>query len=106
MGIYLNEQNPSKLGWYIDRKAQITKTGQNADGSKTYHVTYTLTNTLTSSEMATCTGYILGGEQAGVTGKPVAAPGTSAQRMLFTRQRVVPSARSPHPEMCEIKAML
>lgn len=33
--------------------------------------------------MATCTGYILGGEQAGVTGKPVAAPGTSAQRMLF-----------------------
>lgn len=83
MGIYLNEQNPSKLGWYIDRKSQITKTGQNADGSKTYHVTYTLTNTLTSSEMATCTGYILGGEQAGVTGKPVAAPGTSAQRMLF-----------------------
>lgn len=83
VGIYLNEQNPSKLGWYIDRKAQITKTGQNADGSKTYHVTYTLTNTLTSSEMATCTGYILGGEQAGVTGKPVAAPGTSAQRMLF-----------------------
>lgn len=83
VGIYLNEQNPSKLGWYIDRKSQITKTGQNADGSKTYHVTYTLTNTLTSSEMATCTGYILGGEQAGVTGKPVAAPGTSAQRMLF-----------------------
>ena len=75
VGIYLNEQNPSKLGWYIDRKTQITKTGQNADGSKTYHVTYTLTNTLTSSEMAICTGYILGGEQAGVTGKPVAAPG-------------------------------
>ena len=78
VGIYINEQNPSKLGWYIDRTSEVTKTGD-----KTYHVKYTLTNRLTSAEMATCTDYILGGLQHGVSGKPVAASGTSAQRVLL-----------------------
>ena len=78
VGIYISEQNPSKLGWYIDRTSEVTKTG-----SKTYHVKYTLTNRLTSSEMATCTSYILGGVQKGVNGSPVAPAGTSAQRVLI-----------------------
>lgn len=78
VGIYINEQNPSKLGWYIDRTSEVTKTGD-----KTYHVKYTLTNRLTSAEMATCTDYILGGVQHGVSGQPVAASGTSAQRVLL-----------------------
>ena len=83
IGIYLNEQNPSKLGWYIDRKATVTKTGTGEDGSRTYHVKYTLTNTLTDSEMASANTYILGGVQHGVGDVPVAASGTSVQRMLF-----------------------
>ena len=77
-GIYISEQNPSKMGWYIDRTSEVTKTGD-----KTYHVKYTLTNRMTSTEMATCTSYILGGEQKGVGGVPVAPSGTSAQRVLI-----------------------
>lgn len=79
VGIYLNEQNPSKLGWYIDRKATVTKTATNKNGSRTYHVRYTLTNTLTDSEIASANTYILGG----MGNNPVAASGTSVQRMLF-----------------------
>ena len=66
------------MGWYIDRTSEVTKTGD-----KTYHVKYTLTNRMTSTEMATCTSYILGGEQKGVGGVPVAPSGTSAQRVLI-----------------------
>ena len=79
VGIYLNEQNPSKLGWYIDRKATVTKTATNKDSSRSYHVKYTLTNTLTDSEIASANTYILGG----MGNNPVAASGTSVQRMLF-----------------------
>lgn len=78
VGIYISEQNPSKLGWYIDRASEVTKTGD-----ETYHVKYTLSNRLTAEEMATCTDYILGGVQNGVGGHPVAAGGTSAQRVLL-----------------------
>lgn len=45
VGIYLNEQNSSKLGWYIDRKVTVTAAGRGKDGTRTYHVRYTLTNT-------------------------------------------------------------
>lgn len=82
VGIYMNEQNASKLGWYLQRSSTITRTACNADGSQTYHVTFSITNTLTSDEMASATTYILGGAQPGVNGI-VAPAGTSAQRMLF-----------------------
>ena len=82
VGIYMNEQNASKLGWYLHRSSTITRTACNADGSQTYHVTFSITNTLTSDEMASATTYILGGAQPGVDGI-VAPAGTSAQRMLF-----------------------
>lgn len=82
VGIYMNEQNASKLGWYLRRSSTITRTACNADGSQTYHVTFSITNTLTSDEMASATTYILGGAQPGVNGI-VAPSGTSAQRMLF-----------------------
>lgn len=82
VGIYMNEQNASKLGWYLQRSSTITRTACNADGSQTYHVTFSITNTLTSDEMASATTYILGGAQPGVNGI-VAPSGTSAQRMLF-----------------------
>lgn len=82
VGIYMNEQNASKLGWYLRRSSTITRTACNADGSQTYHVTFSIMNTLTSDEMASATTYILGGAQPGVDGI-VAPSGTSAQRMLF-----------------------
>lgn len=82
VGIYMNEQNASKLGWYLQRSGTVTRTACNADGSQTYHVTFSITNTLTGDEMASATTYILGGAQPGVNGI-VAPAGTSAQRMLF-----------------------
>lgn len=82
VGIYMNEQNASKLGWYLHRSSTVTRTACNEDGSQVYHVTFSITNTLTSDEMASATTYILGGAQPGVDGI-VAPSGTSAQRMLF-----------------------
>ena len=82
VGIYMNEQNASKLGWYLQRSSTVTRTACNEDGSQVYHVTFSITNTLTSDEMAGATTYILGGAQPGVDGI-VAPSGTSAQRMLF-----------------------
>ncbi len=82
VGIYMNEQNASKLGWYLQRSSTVTRTACNEDGSQVYHVTFSITNTLTSDEMASATTYILGGAQPGVDGI-VAPSGTSAQRMLF-----------------------
>ena len=82
VGIYMNEQNASKLGWYLQRSSTVTRTACNEDGSQVYHVTFSITNTLTSDEMASATTYILGGAQPGVDGI-VAPAGTSAQRMLF-----------------------
>lgn len=82
VGIYMNEQNASKLGWYLQRSSTVTRTACNEDGSQVYHVTFSITNTLTSDEMAGATTYILGGAQPGVNGI-VAPSGTSAQRMLF-----------------------
>lgn len=82
VGIYMNEQNASKLGWYLRRSSTVTRTACNEDGSQVYHVTFSITNTLTSDEMASATTYILGGAQPGVNGI-VAPSGTSAQRMLF-----------------------
>lgn len=82
VGIYMNEQNASKLGWYLQRSSTVTRTACNEDGSQVYHVTFSITNTLTSDEMAGAITYILGGAQPGVNGI-VAPSGTSAQRMLF-----------------------
>lgn len=79
VGIYMNEQNPSKLGWYVERSGTVTRTACNDDGSQTYHVTFSITNTLTSEEMSGLSSYILGG-MSGVEGL---VSGTSVQRMLF-----------------------
>ena len=37
-GVYVTEQNPSKMGWYIHRTSKITRSACNNDGSQTYHV--------------------------------------------------------------------
>lgn len=59
VGVYLTEQNPSKMGWYIKRTATIEKT--RCDGSRaTYHVEYTLNNTMKVSDVANLPPYITG----------------------------------------------
>jgi type II secretory pathway pseudopilin PulG len=77
IGIYLNQNNPSKLDWYLHRSTTITRNSCNADGSQSYHVEFTANNTLTQSEMATANSYILGG----VNG--VGSSGTSVEKILF-----------------------
>ncbi len=60
VGVYVTEQNPSKMDWYIHRTSTITRNSCNADGSQTYHVRYTMTNTLTASLGGSLPDYIIG----------------------------------------------
>ncbi|MBW3078457.1 DUF4012 domain-containing protein [Bifidobacterium simiiventris] len=60
VGVYVNEQSPSKMGWYIHRTSKITRASCNGDGSQTYHVQYTLTNTIDSSLVWSLPDYIRG----------------------------------------------
>lgn len=59
VGIYLTEQNSSKMGWYIKRTSTIEKTRCDASGA-TYHVEYTLNNTMKAADVATLPPYITG----------------------------------------------
>lgn len=77
VGIYLNQNNPSKLDWYLHRNTTITRNSCNADGSQSYHVEFTANNTITQSDLATGNSYILGG----VNG--IGASGTSVEKILF-----------------------
>ncbi len=47
----MTEQNPSKMGWYIHRTSKITRSACNNDGSQTYHVEYTMTNTIDDNQI-------------------------------------------------------
>ena len=101
IGVYIDEQNPSKMGWYVHRTSKLTRTSCNDNGSQTYHVEYTLTNTLTSAEAVMLPEYINGGAYAlqrlqeklatntlidGNTGSskvPSLKLGTAAEKMLI-----------------------
>ncbi|MEJ5921598.1 DUF4012 domain-containing protein [Bifidobacterium thermophilum] len=101
IGVYITEQNPSKMDWYVHRTTKITRTSCNGDGSQTYHVEYTLNNTLASTEAATLPDYINSGTYAlqrlrvklgtntlinGNTGSskiPNLTLGTAAEKMLI-----------------------
>lgn len=60
-GVYLNQMQASKMDWYIKRNSTVTKTGEN-----TYHVSYTLTNTLKASEAPTLPEYVTANAKGGV----------------------------------------
>lgn len=60
VGVYVTEQNASKMDWYIKRTSKITKTSTNSTGARTYHVDYTMTNTITSQELNSVSRYISG----------------------------------------------
>ena len=61
LGVYLNDDSYSKLSWYTQVGTTIDGGTKNADGSITYNVTTTLTNTITPEEAATAPIYIYGG---------------------------------------------
>lgn len=66
VGIYLTEQNPSKMGWYIKRDAKIQRV--NCDDGDLYHVEFTIRNTMTEDEAKSLPMYITGNNRAN-TGK-------------------------------------
>lgn len=60
LGIYLTEKNPSKIGWYIKRSTTVKQIDCESSGPATYHVEYTLTNTLTEEEKKSLSSYVTG----------------------------------------------
>lgn len=76
-GIYLNQNNPSKLDWYLHRKTDIVRTSCMAGGKQTYHVKFTMTNEITSRDLSTLNSYILGGNYN------FTAKGTALEKVLF-----------------------
>lgn len=58
-------QFAQNLGRY-HRTSKVTRSTCDNDGSQTYHVEYTMTNTLESSQIGALTSYILGSGGQGV----------------------------------------
>lgn len=61
LGVYMNDDSYSKLSWYTQAGTTIDGGTKNADGTTTYNVTTTLTNTITPEEAASAPLYIYGG---------------------------------------------
>lgn len=75
VGIYLNEQNPSKLGWYLKRSTIIKTVSCNDEGDQVYHVEYSIDNTITDKEVKELPKYI-----TGISGE---IPGVGLEKVLF-----------------------
>ena len=60
LGVYLNDDTYSKISWYASSSTVVGEGVKNADGTTTYDVTTTLTNTITPEEAASAPAYISG----------------------------------------------
>lgn len=60
LGVYLNDDTYSKISWYASSSTVVGEGVKNADGTTTYDVTTTLTNTITPEEAANAPAYISG----------------------------------------------
>lgn len=78
IGIYITENNPSKMGWYIKRSTKITQLDCLEDGPAKYHVEYTIRNTMTDEESKTLPWYITGARSEFPDSK-----GTSFEKIVF-----------------------
>lgn len=63
LGVYLDDDTISKISWYTSAKTDLGEGAKNADGTTTYNVTTTVTNTITSAEAAEAPTYISGGNE-------------------------------------------
>lgn len=57
-GLFVNEMGWSKMDWYAKRNAVVTKTKTNRDGTATWHVRYTVSNTMKPEEVQSTPAYI------------------------------------------------
>ena len=78
IGIYITENNPSKIGWYIKRSTKITQLDCGEEGPAKYHVEYTIRNTMTDEESKTLPPYI-----TGVRAEYPDSHGTSFEKIMF-----------------------
>lgn len=78
IGIYITENNPSKMGWYIKRSTKITQLDCLEDGPARYHVEYTIRNTMTDEESKTLPQYI-----TGIRSEFPDSHGTSFEKIVF-----------------------
>jgi hypothetical protein len=75
VGIFTNLVHASKLNWYLKRTTKVTRTSCNPDGSQSYHIVYSMTNTLTQKDADSLSWYIVGRGKAG--------RGTALEKVLF-----------------------
>lgn len=59
LGVFVNFWAGSKLGWWLGMDTQVSSPVTGNDGSRTYHVTTTLTNFMTAQEAKQGGGYIV-----------------------------------------------
>lgn len=62
LGVFINFWAGSKLGWWLGMDTKISEPVTGSDGSRTYHVTTTLTNYLTQQEATSGGTYIISGD--------------------------------------------
>jgi hypothetical protein len=67
-GIYFNCIIASKMGWFLVMDSQLGERTVNDDGSSTYPVTVTLTNSISEEEIQAGGSYILGGNGGVIVG--------------------------------------
>lgn len=61
LGVFFNDYTWSKIDWYLQVRTETGTGTKNADGSTTYDVTTTYTNTMTTEEAQAAPPYITGG---------------------------------------------
>ena len=61
LGVYLNDDTISKISWYASVKTTIGEGVRNSDGTTTYDVVTTLSNTISPEEASSAPEYISGG---------------------------------------------
>ena len=62
-GVYYNCTVASKMGWFLVMDTEMGERVKNEDGSYTYPITVTLSNTITEEEYQAATWYITGGNR-------------------------------------------
>ena len=67
-GVYYSCTLPSKMGWFLAMDTQIGERTKNEDGSYTYPVTVTFSNTITMDEVYGASVYITGGKGGDIIG--------------------------------------
>ena len=66
VGVYFNNTSYSKLSWWLKADTSIGEGTKNADGSTSYRVTTTMTNTMTQAEEGELPKYVAASNSSGV----------------------------------------